>query len=305
MCLFAEVKIGTVDTQEVFTLMPELKTAQASLEEVNKRYQTEYKSLQDEFNKKLQEYQALSKDASTPENIKQRREQELNELGQKIQTFEQVANQDIQQQQQKLMAPIYEKINTAIKAVGDENGYTYILEDSQVIYKNPTANDVTPLVKAKLNLKDAPARAEALAAELKETAKQLDILKAQVAASKIDGLFEDAADVDGVRIVSAYLTGTGADTLRDMVDKVRDKAPNAVTVLIGSDGAKTMMAVGVSKNAMARGLKAGALVKKIAAIAGGKGGGKPDFAMAGLKDETKIDEALAAVSAIVKKALGE
>lgn len=133
MCLFAEVKIGTVDTQEVFTLMPELKTAQASLEEVNKKYQTEYKALQEEFNKKLQEYQALAKD--TPETIKQRREQELNELGQKIQTFEQVANQDIQQQQQKLMAPIYEKINTAIKAVGDENGYTYILEDSQVIYK--------------------------------------------------------------------------------------------------------------------------------------------------------------------------
>ena len=94
MCLFAEVKIGTVDTQEVFTLMPELKTAQASLEEVNKKYQTEYKALQEEFNKKLQEYQALAKD--TPETIKQRREQELNELGQKIQTFEQVANQDIQ-----------------------------------------------------------------------------------------------------------------------------------------------------------------------------------------------------------------
>ena len=150
------------------------------------------------------------------------------------------------------------------------------------------------------NLKDAPARAEALAAELKETAKQLDILKAQVAASKIDGLFEDAADVDGVRIVSAYLTGTGADTLRDMVDKVRDKAPNAVTVLIGSDGAKTMMAVGVSKNAMARGLKAGALVKKIAAIAGGNGGGKPDFAMAGIRDASKIDEALNAVPEIVK-----
>ena len=144
------------------------------------------------------------------------------------------------------------------------------------------------------------AKAEALAAELKETAKQLDILKAQVAASKIDGLFEDAADVDGVRIVSAYLTGTGADTLRDMVDKVRDKAPNAVTVLIGSDGAKTMMAVGVSKNAMARGLKAGALVKKIAAIAGGNGGGKPDFAMAGIRDASKIDEALNAVPEIVK-----
>ena len=153
------------------------------------------------------------------------------------------------------------------------------------------------------NLKDAPARAEALAAELKETAKQLEILKAQMAAAKIDGLFENAADIDGVRIVSAYLTGTGADTLRDMVDKVRDKAPNAVTVLIGSDGNKTMMAVGVSKNAMARGLKAGALVKKIAAIAGGNGGGKPDFAMAGIRDTSKIDDALNAVEGIVKENL--
>ena len=155
MCLFAEVKIGTVDTQEVFTLMPELQTAQASLEEVNKKYQREYKALLEECHNKLQEYQALAKD--TPDTIKQRREQELNELGQKIQTFEQAANQEIQQQQQKLIAPLNDKLNTAIKAVGDENGYTYILEDSQVIYKNPTANDVTPLVKAKLNLKDAPA----------------------------------------------------------------------------------------------------------------------------------------------------
>ena len=155
------------------------------------------------------------------------------------------------------------------------------------------------------NLKDAPTRAEALAAELKETAKQLEILKAQMAAAKIDGLFENAADIDGVRIVSAYLTGTGADTLRDMVDKVRDKAPNAVTVLIGSDGNKTMMAVGVSKNALARGLKAGALVKKIAAIAGGNGGGKPDFAMAGIRDTSKIDDALNAVPEIVKAEMNQ
>lgn len=102
-----------------------------------------------------------------------------------------------------------------------------------------------------------------------------------MASAKIDGLFENAADIDGVRIVSAYLTGTGADTLRDMVDKVRDKAPNAVTVLIGSDGSKTMMAVGVSKNAQVRGLKAGALVKKIAAIAGRQRRRQARFAMAG------------------------
>ena len=64
------------------------------------------------------------------------------------------------------------------------------------------------------------------------------------------------------------------------------------------------MDLSVNKLAQEKGLKAGVLVKELAAIAGGKGGGKPDFAMAGLKDETKIDEALAAVGAIVKKALG-
>ena len=155
------------------------------------------------------------------------------------------------------------------------------------------------------NLKDVADRAESMVAELKETGKELDALKAQMAAAKVDGLFDKATDVDGVRIISAYLTGTGADTLREMIDKVRDKAPNAVTVLVGSDGTKTMMAVGVSANAKARGLKAGVLVKKIAAIAGGNGGGKPDFAMAGIRDTSKIDEALNAVPEIVKGELNQ
>ena len=164
--------------------------------------------------------------------------------------------------------------------------------------------DTAAILKAN-NLKDLPSRAESITAELKETGKQLDTLKAEIAASKVDGLFENAADVDGVRIISAYLTGTGSDTLREMVDKVRDKAPNAVTVLVGSDGNKTMMAVGVSANAKARGLKAGSLVKKIAAIAGGNGGGKPDFAMAGIRDVSKIDDALNAVPEIVKAELNQ
>ena len=75
--------------------------------------------------------------------------------------------------------------------------------------------------------------------------------------------------------------------------------------IFGSDGNKTMMAVGVSKNALARGLKAGALVKKIAAIAGGNGGGKPDFAMAGIRDTSKIDDALNAVPEIVKAEMNQ
>ena len=153
------------------------------------------------------------------------------------------------------------------------------------------------------NMKDVAARAQAVTAELKEANKQLEIAKAKLASSQIDGLFQNAADVDGVRIVTVYLNGTTPDTLRSMMDKLRDKEPNAVGALIGTDGSKTTLAVGVGKNALARGLKAGALVKQIAAIAGGNGGGKPDFAMAGIRDTSKIDDALNAVEGIVKENL--
>mgnify|MGYP000413431741 FL=1 len=105
--------------------------------------------------------------------------------------------------------------------------------------------------------------------------------------------------------ISAYFTGTTGDTLRGMCDTIRDKAVKpAVAVLVGKAEDKITMAVTVNKLAQEKGLKAGVLVKEISAIAGGKGGGKPDFAMAGLKDETKIDEALAAVKGIVEKQLG-
>ena len=153
------------------------------------------------------------------------------------------------------------------------------------------------------NMKDVAARAQAVTAELKEANKQLEIAKAKLASSQIDGLFQNAVEVDGMRIVTVYLNGTTPDTLRSMMDKLRDKEPNAVGALIGTDGSKTTLAVGVGKNALARGLKAGALVKQIAAIAGGNGGGKPDFAMAGIRDTSKIDDALNAVEGIVKENL--
>ena len=158
------------------------------------------------------------------------------------------------------------------------------------------ANNVTAL----------PVRAEAVMAENKALAKELEEIKTQVAASKVTSLFDNAEEIGGVKIASAYFTGTTGDTLRGMCDTIRDKAVKpAVAVLVGKAEDKITMAVTVTKEAQEKGLKAGALVKEIAAIAGGKGGGKPDFAMAGLKDETKIDEALAAVGTIVKKALGE
>ena len=166
-------------------------------------------------------------------------------------------------------------------------------------------HDVANTLKAN-NVAALPARAEAVMAENKAMSRELEEMKAKIAASKVDSLFDNAEEADGVKIASAYFTGTTGDTLRGMCDSIRDKAVNpVVAVLVGKAEDKITMAVTVNKLAQEKGLKAGNLVKEISAIAGGKGGGKPDFAMAGLKDETKIDEALAAVGGIVKKALGE
>ena len=165
-------------------------------------------------------------------------------------------------------------------------------------------HEVANTLKAN-NVTALPARAEAVMAENKAMSRELEEMKAKIAASKVDSLFDNAEEADGVKIASAYFTGTTGDTLRGMCDSIRDKAVNpVVAVLVGKAEDKITMAVTVNKLAQEKGLKAGVLVKELSAIAGGKGGGKPDFAMAGLKDETKIDEALAAVNAIVKKALG-
>jgi len=155
------------------------------------------------------------------------------------------------------------------------------------------------------NVTSLPVRAEAVMAENKAMSRELEELKAKIAASKVDSLFDNAEEADGVKIASAYFTGTTGETLRGMCDSIRDKAVNpVVAVLVGKAEDKITMAVTVNKLAQEKGLKAGVLVKEISAIAGGKGGGKPDFAMAGLKDETKIDEALAAVKGIVEQQLG-
>lgn len=154
MCLAAQTfKFGTVNSQEVFNLMPEKTAAETTLQTVSEKYQTEYNNLQQEFEKKFKEYQEL--DPTTPQSIKDRRAQELQENQQKIQNFQQMAAQDLQKQQETLLAPITEKIQQAIQAVGAEGGYTFIYDLSIpcVVYQGAGAEDVTPLVKAKLGIK--------------------------------------------------------------------------------------------------------------------------------------------------------
>ena len=92
---------------------------------------------------------------------------------------------------------------------------------------------------------------------------------------KASGLFEDAKDVDGIKIFTMYLTGTATDALRKLCDNARDKAPASVTAVIGEAEGKTTLAVAVGKEAQARAC-GGQAGEGIAAVAGGNGGGKPD-----------------------------
>ncbi len=147
----AAQKFGTIDVNAIFTAMPETTAAQTQLQEVSKKYEAEYKKLEEEVNKKVQEFQALA--ADTPQSIKDRRQQEIQELAQKVETFQNTASQDIQRQQQQLMAPIQQKITDAIKAVGQEGSYTFIFENGMAAFQGTDVVDVTPAVKAKLGLK--------------------------------------------------------------------------------------------------------------------------------------------------------
>jgi outer membrane protein len=144
-------KFGTVDVQSIFQAMPERAAAENQLQEASKKYEEEFKKLQGEFDNKFKEYQDLGTEA--PQSIKERRETELQDLNNQITKFRQTASQDLEKQQQQLMAPIEQKITDAIKAVGQEGSYTYILQDGMALYQGKDVVDVTAAVKAKLGIK--------------------------------------------------------------------------------------------------------------------------------------------------------
>lgn len=149
MTVFAQ-KYGVINTQALMESMPEMKQITEQLQASSNSYQEEFNKLQAEFQKKFEEFQALSNDPSTPATIKDRRTQEMQDLDNKMMQFRQTAEQDIQRQQQQLMAPLQEKVLKAIQTVGEEGGYTFIFENVIPIYSGKDVTDVTESVKALL-----------------------------------------------------------------------------------------------------------------------------------------------------------
>ena len=151
MCVAAQApKFGIVNGSAVLETMPDYATAQTELANASKSLEAEHENLMNEYKNKYSAYQNLA--ADTPDAIKQRRIQEIQEFEQKIQQFRATAQQELQRQQEQLMAPIQQKIQTAIQAVGSENGFTFIFPDAMPSFVGADVQDVTPLVKAKLGI---------------------------------------------------------------------------------------------------------------------------------------------------------
>ena len=146
-----EAKIAFVNAGEIFTMMPEFKDMQKKMEDLNAKYKTELETMNSEYQKKYSDF--VAQQDSLTENIKVRRMQEVQDMQQRIDNFVQVAQQDVAKQQQDLMTPIQQKLQDAIKAVGAEQGYTYIIDPQVLLYTGPNAIDATPMVKTKLGLK--------------------------------------------------------------------------------------------------------------------------------------------------------
>ena len=160
--------------------------------------------------------------------------------------------------------------------------------------------------KAAGSLKASPAELNSRIAQVLDQVKSLEkemaALKGKLASSQGDELMTQAADVKGVKVLSALLPGADAKTLRETMDKLKDKLKSAVIVLAALDGNKVQLAAGVTSDTTGK-VKAGELVNFVAQQVGGKGGGKPDMAMAGGTDATHLNAALASVHAWVAECL--
>lgn len=144
------LKFGHIDTQQLIPNMPEYLTAQKQIESQAKTLEEQLESMQKELNTKMAEYQEQANTLDS--TIREAKEGDIVSLQQRIRTFGESANQKVQQKQQELMKPIFDKANKTIEAVAKEQGLIYVFDTNTLLYKSHASVDLLPLVKAKLGL---------------------------------------------------------------------------------------------------------------------------------------------------------
>jgi len=177
-----------------------------------------------------------------------------------------------------------------VEAVTGDNALAYVQQLEATVDEVADALKATPA--------ELPARVDALLDQLRALERETTALKSRLASAQGDELLAHAVDVKGLKVLAALMTGADAKALRETMDKLKDKLRSAAIVLAAVDGGKVQLAAGVTADRVGR-IKAGELVNFVAQQVGGKGGGKPDLAMAGGTDAAALPAALASVAAWV------
>ena len=161
-----------------------------------------------------------------------------------------------------------------------------------------TLNEASGLLKL-TNQSELVARVKGLMEEIRTLEREKNELSAAIAEIRSKSLLDRTVDVKGVKLITAMFNPMKPDEIRLLAEAIRDKNPEIVCVIAGVNGKSANICVTAGKEAVAKGVLAGKAVGKIAAVTGGRGGGRPDSAMAGVGDIFKIDEALAAAPDII------
>lgn len=152
----------------------------------------------------------------------------------------------------------------------------------------------------KTGINDVKEKIDSIVADNKTKDKEIQALNAELTKLKSADALSKPVDIDGLEVYVARLDGTTPDALRSMGDDIKSTNDNAVAVIAGINGEKASIVAVCGKNAVAKGVKAGDVVREVAKLAGGGGGGRPDSAMAGAKDLSKLDSALSSAINIIK-----
>jgi len=181
-----------------------------------------------------------------------------------------------------------------VEAVTGDNALAYLQSLEDTVHAVASTLKATPA--------ELEHRVHGVLDQVKTLEKELAAAKSKLASAQGDELMAQAVDVKGIKVLAAVLVGADAKTLRETMDKLKDKLKTAAIVLAAVDGDKVQLAAGVTADSMAK-VKAGELVNFVAQQVGGKGGGKPDLAMAGGSQPAALPAALASVQAWVAERL--
>ncbi len=148
----AQIKLGHINSTQLLGMMPETKVADSTLQKFGESLQAQMKTMSAEYDSKIAKYQETSESMAEP--VKDAKEKEIRDLGQRIQDFQESAQTSVQKKKEEVYSPIIKKAEDAIKGIAKEKGYTYVFDSSVgvLLYSNDS-DDMMSMVKQKLNLK--------------------------------------------------------------------------------------------------------------------------------------------------------